>query len=939
MPNDLSSAAQALIRRIQDANLGLLSELPTGESEVQQLIDHLSIYIASDYRDVSTIVPVLTLVAVHIAANADESHSAFRNLLYARLKFAGNGDMLWQNLHGPAIRSFLETTFPDVDLPESGKPYAFVGSVYRHCGVPPSARRWFAELLAGLVLRQGWHFSRSDLRLACSDLPSPVLRDFLTSDAGFSFCRRICQFTAAVLEKADSVVRVPEYRRTLVSAVLESIRQRQTAIPVYWPEPEIRFDPNHCRVEVWLDPKGLGKAAYTDQQGRAIDQLVFDISECPAVINVAGTAWRVEERWERRRRIPAYFRRTSGVLVEHPNLTRKEWFVLSCSVFPEQGHDWKETGTLTFRDVPNTIWRVLSSSSTGEATIASSRPYLKWLGNGSASNLGGEFFIGKLPAVRVEGVELPSEVFEIELCTSSHVRIIPLTSDSIEIINVPEGPGYLRLLRKGDAFDDSRLPFMVLPRGFHASVLELAVGETDPFHIHILIPAGWSLSFSAPHDLVRGGLYRFSGGEWTVAATLKNGRSTISLDLPVPRVFGRNRRAEVGQPDDRIVWDDEMDSVLLSAAIEGDVLLTASDVFRSICAVSAESGTRILEFDKALTSQLLQEQPITTAVFKVRDRVVQTGLYFASSEYISDALTEGHWDVKAICGPSNFTKWLEQMSALSDGTASAMQQMSLPRNQALCRLTRELQFGSAVFDRGLALRDSGTKLPADSALLRAGEWYQRAKSALRKELDSGSELVKDWPQRDIEVLKLARWRALLAETRNSLVKLSFNARHRMNTIRVSVKSSPYLMPAEDLAKQPGGVEFLKALQAYTRAGENKTRRTMLLVLANTHVDAALQQSSDVDLLIPIASLLKALILFRARKMNVATEIVSGAPKPELLKGAFEDLTRACETGVLRFSVRNGNEVHLTDLFDAWPTDVSGDRGNNGSSTRTTQGTN
>jgi len=932
MPNDLPSAALALIRRIQDANLGLLSELPTGESEVQQLIDQLSIYIASEYRNVSTIVPILTLVAVHIAASADESHSAFRNLFYTRLKFAGNGDMVWQNLHGPAIRSFLEITFPDVDLPESGRPYAFVGSVYRHCGVPPFARRSFAELLAGLVLRQGWHFSRPDLRAACSDLPSHVLRDFLASDAGFSFCRTICQLTAEVLENANSVTRVPEYRRTLVSAVLESIRSRQTAVPVYWPEPEIRLDPSRCRVEVWLDPKALGSTAYTDHEGRTIHQLVFDISECPAVINVAGTAWRVDERWRRKHRVPAFFRHSSGTLVEHPNLTRKEWFALCYGAFPDGVDAWTETGTVTFHDEPDTVWSLMSSTGTGTAATATSKPILKWIRSKSAAKLADECFIGKLPPVRVEGIQIPSETFEIQLCTSIDVRTIALRSDSIEIENVPAGPGYIRLLRKGDVVDDSRLRFTVLPRGFHAAVQEFAVGESDPFHIQLLLPMGWSLNFSAPHNTVRDGMYRFYGGEWTVAATLKDGRSTISLDFSVPRIFGRNRKSEAGQPDEMIVWGDEMDSVLLSASAEGDVLLKTSTGFESLCSVSAERGTRMLEFDKVIVLQLLQEQPIMTAIFKACDRVVETGLHFASSEYISDALTEAHWDLKTICGPANFTEWLEQTAAMANGRATTSQQGSLPRNAALCRLTRELQFGSAVFDRELAAQDSGMKLGADSALLRAVSWYQRAKEALRKELDSAGELVNDWPELDVEALKIARWRDLLVKTKQLLIKLGRNAPHRMTTIRDSVRSSPYLMPDQELAAQPGGAELLRALQVYERAGKsNKARQMQLLLSAKTHVEAALQQSSDNDFLIPIASLLKALILFRASQKYVAAEVASSAPKPELLRSAFEDLARACVTGVLRLGERIGNEVHLTDLFDAWPADASGDRGNNGRS--------
>jgi hypothetical protein len=272
------------------------------------------------------------------------------------------------------------------------------------------------------------------------------------------------------------------------------------------------------------------------------------------------------------------------------------------------------------------------------------------------------------------------------------------------------------------------------------------------------------------------------------------------------------------------------------------------------------------------------------------------------------------------------------MAAVADGTAKAPH-LSLPRNATLCLLAAELQFGSAVFDRELMPQDNGGKLLADSALVRAAVWYQRAKVALQRELDSDAGLVDGWPQLDVEALKIFRWRDLLIKTKELLVKLGSNARSHLNSVRDSVKESPYLMPDQELAAQRGGGEFLRALQAYNRAGKSSdAHRTRHLLSANTHVDAVLGQSSDGDFLIPLASLLKALILFRARNVKVAIEVASRAPKPERLQDAFEDLARACKTGVLRLSERIGNEVHLTDLFEAWPADASGDRGNNGSST-------
>ena len=110
----------------------------------------------------------LALAAVHSAAQADESEDSFREMFYKRLGRHFNLTE-WDSEYGPVISEFLGAWF-SVDVPTSG-PYRYVGTVYRHAGIPVPARSGFCLLVVGL-LQDGLAFTRNQYDDAVQRVPS-----------------------------------------------------------------------------------------------------------------------------------------------------------------------------------------------------------------------------------------------------------------------------------------------------------------------------------------------------------------------------------------------------------------------------------------------------------------------------------------------------------------------------------------------------------------------------------------------------------------------------------------------------------------------------------------------------------------------------------------------------------------------------------------------
>jgi hypothetical protein len=187
----------------------------------------------------------LALAAVHSAARADEGEDSFRKVFYHRLRREFN-QAEWQNCYGPYIATFLEDWF-SVELPDSG-PYRYVGSIYRHAGIPVPARSRFCQLL-GDLLKGGGAFTRDQYAEAVQKVSSTVARRFLESQAGYDFAQTTARFIARWERgqiSAQELVTFPSYRRSLYEAVLSEMQrtffEQRTLIPSSYPPPILALD-------------------------------------------------------------------------------------------------------------------------------------------------------------------------------------------------------------------------------------------------------------------------------------------------------------------------------------------------------------------------------------------------------------------------------------------------------------------------------------------------------------------------------------------------------------------------------------------------------------------------------------------------------------------------------------------------------------------------
>ena len=212
----------------------------------------------------------LALAAVHSAAQADENEDSFREMFYKRLDRQFNLTE-WDSVYGPAISEFLGGWF-SVDVPTSG-PYRYVGTVYRHAGIPVPARSGFCLLVVGL-LQNGLAFTRNQYDDAVQRVPSSVARCFLESDSGYEFTKQ----TARTILRLDhgqisreELEAFPSYRRLLYEVALNALHRvpnrSRLALNGSYPPPTLGLDVTARRLVIQFDPQGVNANVYRTAKG------------------------------------------------------------------------------------------------------------------------------------------------------------------------------------------------------------------------------------------------------------------------------------------------------------------------------------------------------------------------------------------------------------------------------------------------------------------------------------------------------------------------------------------------------------------------------------------------------------------------------------------------------------------------------------------------
>ena len=207
--------------------------------------------------------------------------------------------------------------------PTKSGPQPYVGSIYRHAGIPVKARSSFCRMLAALI-RNGFAFTRTDFDLAVENLASPVTKQFLRSRAGYDFARN----TAYIVERLffnrlpyEEIQSVPAYRRSICEGVLELLREsphRESRAPVSYSAPVIALDRDNSRLVLRFDERGVQVHAYRTPSGLVLYSTVSLSRSSPAQYRIVPDLdWQtVDPWWVPGRSAEALFSFGDGALVD-----------------------------------------------------------------------------------------------------------------------------------------------------------------------------------------------------------------------------------------------------------------------------------------------------------------------------------------------------------------------------------------------------------------------------------------------------------------------------------------------------------------------------------------------------------------------------------------------------------------------------------------------
>jgi len=312
----LVQTASKFLAQIRDSRPVFLIELDGADEELTDLFRHVSRSIASIHTPEGRI--CLAVAAVQVAARADSDEESFRRLFYSRLGHVFDQNE-WEGHYGPSIRYCLQQHFT-VELPESGRPYCYVGAVYRHAGIPAPARAQFCKLLADL-LRNGIAFTRDEYFEAVDGFGSTVAKRFLQSGAGYEFTQRTAQLVLRVQEGtlADrDLASFPNYRRDLLFDVLAGICQHPGPRPRPYPAPQLVLDPENRRLVLQFDARGVKEGAYRIGSTAVLyPRLSVDDGRPPRghIVKPVWREWTVDRWWWPGQTPGALFRIGDGVFM------------------------------------------------------------------------------------------------------------------------------------------------------------------------------------------------------------------------------------------------------------------------------------------------------------------------------------------------------------------------------------------------------------------------------------------------------------------------------------------------------------------------------------------------------------------------------------------------------------------------------------------------
>lgn len=898
-----------------------LVELEISDSELGEIFRRLSV--ARPTRWTSTQLACLAVGAVHAAARAEQGEDSFREVFYERLgRDFDHGE--WESHYGPKAVSFLRERF-SVELLTTG-PYRYVGSIYRHAGIPVPARGRFAGLLASL-LKLGPVFTRGQYNSAVERCSSSVLRRFLESSAGYELSQATARFVVRLergLVAKEELVAFPSYRRSLYEAVLRELEpsrnERKTSGAPTFPSPILALDPETRRLVVKFDPKGVAAGAYRKVGGGPVyyaiepvtqsSQLEFLIRSEPEVVRV--TPW-----WVPGRTSGAVFRQTDGGLVDCSRDIPAGVYYLVTSI-PEcveedaileydayldntSNSDAPYYSILLVDLRPGVCIPALSIRVRRGASV----PVIEFSdrdGSGR-SEFGRYTFVDELPPLSVSNWDADSnKKYWIWMDDGSGEKRIQPSSNRVDVRVACPSQGRIWIEAKYPSVETSSLQeigYAVIPAEVRIRTAQKTYALDESAELEVKLPNGWRF---VPIER----LYRLETAKWeiprrvrVVDANLEYQDLRIPISLIIPRVGLWFKAPREGS----IVWREELDGslpIILDglAGSRAQIGLKSEDGrLLQVCDLGLlpAGGTRKITLNHFRDALALCGAVFGRFVVIAGDENVQTDRFFANAERIKSSLAGEALDSDLFRLPGIGEDLLRARLILEAVPSGHLfrAELDVPDSLrsflcGLACLAADLDDAPLPDERSAYLRFASSEV---QTVLR---WINAAKASLQS-LGNEQKVLLEFPEYDVETIPARRWRDSITDLVGQL-RLNLDCPALINKWREAVRNSDHESGSE-LVGRAYGHQLTECARKYSSSFRTRGKtRNEFLTSAIVDLTKIIEAKGADPLVKLLSSAILQLALFHSDRLEDAARIsVLHAPAScARLTGLMEALAARCK---------------------------------------------
>ena len=866
----------------------------------------------------------LALAAVHSAARADQGEDSFRQVFYQRLgREFDHGE--WETHYGPKAVGFLKQRL-SVELLSSG-PYRYVGSIYRHAGIPAPARGRFAALLATL-LKDGAAFNRGRYDEVVEKCSSSVLRRFLESSAGYELSQATARFVVRLergLVSRQELISFPRYRRSLYEAVLRELTPAQRdgdKISTAFFPPILALDPDAGRLVLKFDPKGVAANAYRRASGGIVyyasepvtDSVRPEFAVRPETEAIPVTPW-----WVPSRGPGALFRGTDGGIVDTSREVPAGSYylvtatpecvpadtILEYGAYLEQGShsDGPYYSILRVDLPPGFAIPELSIQVRGAARP----PGIEFLDldGGRRSLLGRHVFIDRLPSIAVSNWSSDcADRYWIWIDDGSGERRLQVSSGEINAYASCPSQGRIWIEAKYSGAGASRqqeLQFAVIPREISIRTVERTYAADQSGQLQTNLPDGWQ--FEPLGNIIAAG-----SGKWEIPPSIRvvDGNLTykslrISISLIVPRVGLWFRAPHEGST----IWREEM-SPSLPIVVDGlrggrcrIMLRNGTDPILPICDLGAlpDSGSRKITLAHFKDALAICGVVSGQFVLSVDHEDVLTDRFFASAVGIETSLPLVALD-SPIFGLPSIGEDLRQARLVFDGADPGPLfhvELDVPDSlrSFLCGLAC---LAAELDDTQLSSEQNLYRRFAPSYVARVLEWIDLSRDSLRS-LGNERQVISTFPASDVEMIRVSRWRNSINDLLRQVI-LNLDLEAIVGRWNQAVRE-PDCERDSELVARAQGRQLTEAARKYSSSftvqGKSRNDALTFTIIDLQSIVCAVECDPIVKLL---ASAMLQLAFFRSDCFEDAAQvtIANGAASCARLISLMDALAARCQGG-------------------------------------------